>query len=39
VPREVAGLEQRVEWERADVAELEIYIPHTVEISDCAYQP
>lgn len=35
----VSGLEGRVKWERSEVAELTLYIPHEVEISDCVYQP
>ncbi len=36
---QVRGLEGRVKWERSEVAELTLYIPHTVEISNCVYQP
>lgn len=35
----VSGLEGRVRWERSELAELTLYIPYTVEISDCVYQP
>lgn len=30
------GLEGRVQWERTSISELTLYIPYTVEISDCA---
>lgn len=35
----VTGLEGRVKWERIELAELTLYIPYRVEISDCVYQP
>jgi hypothetical protein len=35
----VGGLERRVKWERSEVAELTLYIPYEVEISDCIYPP
>ena len=31
----INGLESRVEWERTAVAELTLYIPYSLEISDC----
>jgi hypothetical protein len=33
----VGGLENRVTWERTGIAELTLYIPYGVEVSDCAY--
>jgi hypothetical protein len=35
----IGGLEGRVQWERTDVAELTLYIPYGVEVSQCTYQP
>lgn len=34
----IGGLEGRVQWERTELAELTLYIPYGVEISDCSYQ-
>lgn len=34
----VAGLEGRVQWDRTSIAELTLYIPYGVEISDCSYE-
>ena len=31
----IAGLEQRVEWERTSVSELTLYIPYSLRITDC----
>ena len=36
---EVGGLEGRVKWERTETAELTLYIPYGVAISDCVYEP
>lgn len=35
----VGGLEGRVKWERTELAELTLYIPYQLELSDCVYQP
>ena len=31
----IAGLESRVMWQRSDIAELTLYIPHHVQLTDC----
>lgn len=31
----ISGLEGRVMWQRTDVSELTLYIPHRVEVTDC----
>ncbi len=31
----VEGLEGRVMWQRSDISELTLYIPHRIELSDC----
>ena len=35
----IGGLEGRVRWERTDVAELTLFIPYGVEVTDCVYEP
>jgi len=32
---EIAGLSNRVSWQRTDVSELTLYIPYQIELSDC----
>jgi hypothetical protein len=35
---ELDGLSSRIEWQRVSVAELLLYIPHTMTINDCVGQ-
>ncbi len=35
----LGGLEGRVQWERTDVAELTLFIPYGIEVTDCTYAP
>jgi hypothetical protein len=34
----LSGLASRVSWERTDVAELTLYLPYKVELTDCQAQ-
>lgn len=36
---EIAGLNGRIQWERASLSELLLYIPHTVTLMECANEP